>query len=588
MTEKSPIPVQLARREFDEFRKDYVELKRHEQFELFTAYCVIRGYEHDRPLLEGGRIGAGGDGGIDWIYLVINNRIISLLDPIDTEHISRNTEIELIFGQAKEETGWKASVGEKFQSTFSDFLGSHSGQTVRRYSSDLRIAIDNFLEFWYEVAKKRPTLSIRLVQASFGVGNPHRDVYDSMKLAAQEIAASFKPVVPSVEILGAEELFDRYSSTPTYDASLKYVEELEQGNDKIALVRLSDYYNFLSDDEGRLNEHFFEDNVRDYESGVTVNKQILHTLDNPSESTEFWWLNNGVTMLVSRPPVSSRKEYSLSDVQIVNGLQTSQTIYNWAASQKNLDQDDRTVLVRIIAPDNEDEKSRIIRATNSQTPVSKASLRATDEIHRRIEDILALNGLYYDRRKNYYKNHGKSPREIVSITLLSQAMISAFLLRPDTARARPSSFLDNEETYKKIFDNRDLSDFSWAAATQKLVDDVLAAESYASSARNNLRFYVLLAMRALGSSIIANKALWAPLPCSNEWTPQRAQVSAAAQWILAKASDVDAEASPLDQVFKGSSLKGSLEAEWPEVFDRLKVLKDPEVTAEMASEESRD
>ena len=52
-------------------------------------------------------------------------------------------------------------------------------------------------------------------------------------------------------------------------------------------------------------------------------------------------------------------------------------------------------------------RDQVIRATNRQTAVSDASLRATDDVQRQIENYFLTKGWYYDRRKNFYKNEGK-------------------------------------------------------------------------------------------------------------------------------------------------------------------------------------
>lgn len=66
-------------------------------------------------------------------------------------------------------------------------------------------------------------------------------------------------------------------------------------------------------------------------------------------------------------------------------------------------------------------------------------------------------GLYYDRRKNYYKNQKKKSIDIISVSFLAQCLISLILRKPDFARARPSTLLTDEETYKFLYeDNQDL------------------------------------------------------------------------------------------------------------------------------------
>ena len=109
------------------------------------------------------------------------------------------------------------------------------------------------------------------------------------------------------------------------------------------------------------------------------------------------------------------------------------------------------LLVRVICEKDEPARDRIIRATNSQTSIPPASLRSSDEIHRNIEDFLKANGFYYDRKKNHYKNKGMPISQIVSIPYMAQAMMAMVLLRPDQARARPSTLLNSDAEYKKVF-----------------------------------------------------------------------------------------------------------------------------------------
>jgi len=108
-------------------------------------------------------------------------------------------------------------------------------------------------------------------------------------------------------------------------------------------------------------------------------------------------------------------------------------------------------LVRVICEDDEEARDRIIRATNSQTSIPPASLRSSDEIHRNIEDFLKANGFYYDRKKNHYKNQGMPVAKIISIPYMAQTMMATTLLKPDSARARPSTIINSDTEYRKIF-----------------------------------------------------------------------------------------------------------------------------------------
>jgi hypothetical protein len=154
---------------------------------------------------------------------------------------------------------------------------------------------------------------------------------------------------------------------------------------------------------------------------------------------------------------------------------------------------DRAVLVRILVTDDASTRDRVIRATNRQTSVPAASLRATDEIQRDIETFFLHHGWFYDRRKNYYRNNGKSVERIVSILLLAQAVMAMGLSRPDNSRARPSSLLKRDDDYRKIF-SRDipLDVYLWMAQSQKAVDSFLLSEAAGTTPqeRTNLRFHL--------------------------------------------------------------------------------------------------
>jgi hypothetical protein len=52
--------------------------------------------------------------------------------------------------------------------------------------------------------------------------------------------------------------------------------------------------------------------VRDYEGAIEVNREIVASLAD-SGAPEFWWLNNGVTVICSKAS-STGKTFSLDDV----------------------------------------------------------------------------------------------------------------------------------------------------------------------------------------------------------------------------------------------------------------------------------
>lgn len=292
---------------------------------------------------------------------------------------------------------------------------------------------------------------------------------------------------------------ETYNRTPNTSVNLSFADQpISLGvSDMVALVNLGTYYRFITDDSGNLNKRFFEANVRDYQGSNSVNKSIAETLYAPGNE-DFWWLNNGVTILASGLTRITSKEVVIENPEIVNGLQTSREIYNYFTSnQENISSEKRNVLVRIVQPADENSRDKIIFATNNQTNIPQYSLRVTDAIHVQIELYFKSKGLYYDRRKNYYKNQRKKSTDIIGVSFLAQCLISLILRKPDYARARPSTLLADESIYNQLYDgNQDLEVYYKAAMIGKRVKTILNTSQLSRPAKNDILFYVIYAVIA--------------------------------------------------------------------------------------------
>ena len=161
---------------------------------------------------------------------------------------------------------------------------------------------------------------------------------------------------------------------------------------------------------------------------------------------------------------------------------------------------DRSLLVRIIVTDDHVARDKVIRATNRQTAVPPASFRATDQIQRDLEQYFLQRDWFYERRKNYYRNQGRTAERVISIPYLAQAIMAIGLSEPSNSRARPSSLLKRDADYNRIFDDSlDYGVYLWAARTQRAVDAFLRSDAAATTAseRTNLRFHLATLLVAI-------------------------------------------------------------------------------------------
>jgi hypothetical protein len=166
---------------------------------------------------------------------------------------------------------------------------------------------------------------------------------------------------------------------------------LETPEGFVGLVKLSDYWKFLQDNSGDLDERIFESNVRGFQQNTPVNASIRDTLNKPGKA-DFWLLNNGITILAGKGTTTAGyKKLEIDDPQIVNGLQTSRLIdayYRAGVGIPSPDEDSRRIMVRVIKSSDEHVSDDVIRAdlppenctsVKESSPGYKGPRRTSDE-----------------------------------------------------------------------------------------------------------------------------------------------------------------------------------------------------------------
>lgn len=446
-------------------------------FEIFTAEQLLKDFDLSYDEIERGITGGTNDGGVDSIYAFVDDDLIT--DDTDTSDYKTDVTIQLFLIQSKVSASFDVSAIEKLGSFTRDLLdlSTDLDEFTEVYNSNVLSGIDAFRKIYLALSHRFPSLLVSYIYASQG-----SDIHPTVRWKAEQLRErtrqmfAHSPCTVDFQFLTAARLLDLARRSPAVPRGLKLLQtpisaSKADKNGYLCLVRLKDYFEFITTPSGTINKAMFEVNVRDYQGRTTVNEQIAATLfGEPTE--DFWWLNNGVTILASRGSIIGNT-LTIEDPQIVNGLQTSTEVHNYLAREQDAD-DDRNILVRVIVSDEETSRDRIIRATNSQTSMLAASLRATDTLQRDIESYFQATDLYYDRRKNYYKNLGKPSNKIITISNLAQAVTAIVLREPDNARARPASLLKDDITYRKIFDpNYPIELFLTCAKTMRLISDFL-------------------------------------------------------------------------------------------------------------------
>lgn len=426
-------------------------------FELFLAEQLL--WEHDLSWeeLQSGLAGGGDDGGMDAIYIFCNGRLLDADIDLSVP-VKNSAAFELIIIQAKRSPSFSETAIEKLSSSLLRLLDLDKDLSEMRslYNPDVIAWFDRFRTYYLRSASAFPSVGIRIYYGTRGF-----DVHPKVKKKASELEASiaalfsastcgFNFVTPSELVALA-----RRQRPTTLDLRLDETVATTTGG-FVGLASISDYFEFICAENGDLRNAIFESNVRDYEGSGGINASIRKTLEGDS-GEDFWWLNNGVTIVASRA-AQYGKTLTLEYPQVVNGLQTSREIYEYVtAVRKEVGpsvKDSRTVLIRVVVPPSDESRDRIIRATNSQTAIPSVALRATDKIQRDLEDYFLRQGWYYERRKNRYQNENKPISRIITIPFLAESILAIILREPHLGGPRLGGrFLKNEGVYERIFDS---------------------------------------------------------------------------------------------------------------------------------------
>lgn len=352
-------------------------LKGDDYFNLFVTEQILKNYELSYDELEEGIVDNGGDGGIDSMYTFVNAELVQR----DSEFVDgkRNSIIEIFIIQSKNTNGFGESPIEKCVSSANDLFNfTKSIDDLRSiYNSDLLSNREVFRKQYLHLASKFPTLKFYYFYASKGI-EVHPNVERKVENLKEIINKHFDKAEIKFEFLTAGKLIElsRKEQIKTKGITLLDNPISTQDGGYIAIVPLKNYFDFISDKNGELIKYFFDSNIRDYQGNVEVNSGIKETLMTATPSEDFWWLNNGITITASDATFGS-KILQIEEPQIVNGLQTSFEIFGYFKTNK-VQTESRNVLVRVVKTKDEKSRLKVIKATNSQTNIPPASLRATD------------------------------------------------------------------------------------------------------------------------------------------------------------------------------------------------------------------
>ncbi|UTW44329.1 AIPR family protein [bacterium SCSIO 12696] len=445
--------------------------RRDEAFEYLAFEQWLKPFDLSVEEVLFGSVDGRDDGGIDGFYILINGHLLMDVEGFSWPRFGSLLEVRVI--TCKHHETFKQAPLDSLVASLSELFdfATPSEDLKGNYSDEVLHCREN-LKFAYR--KLSPRLSEFNISYAYASRGNTEDIGRAVQARSEQISSITNDLFGNCKVkfdfLGATELLVLHRQIPNFSLELKFSEVLSSGERYVLLANLGDYNQFITDN-GNLRRYLFDSNVRDYMGLNRVNEDIKSTLEDEG-STDFWCLNNGVTILATSASVVG-DSINMEDIQIVNGLQTSESIFRYFEAG-GVDNANRSVLIKVIVSQEEDVRDSIIRATNNQTDVELASLHATDKIQRDIEDVFNRSDFFYERRKNYHHNIGNPASKVITPLYLASGFVNLVLKLPQKASNLKSRFMRSDDSYNLVFsDHVPLAVYPVIAEVLKLTDQVL-------------------------------------------------------------------------------------------------------------------
>jgi hypothetical protein len=405
------------------------------QFEHFSNFSIISKLNRSSFELDDIHTASGGDCAIDGLCLVVNGKIVTDSDEL-TELVvgSGSLDADIVFIQSKATSSFSGSDIGSFIHGVKDFLADNPTLVQNDRIKNMKALWETVISLSSYMMNRRP--HCRLYYVCTGKWVEDQNLKSIIASGERELEAIGLFDEVNVVAFGASEIQKLYhetknklSTTITFQNRVTLPDIAGVKEAYLGLVPFNEFIKLIQDENQTIHS-IFDDNVRDFQGENPVNKKIKSTLES-GKFELFCLLNNGVTVVASSlTPAANR--FTLRDYQVVNGCQTSNVLHD---CQRIPGIQAVSVPVKIIVTENDDIKTEITVATNSQTEVKTEELEALSAFQKKLELYYAAEkndiNLHYERRSQQYNSSpGIKRTQIISIPIQIKAFAAMFLDSP--------------------------------------------------------------------------------------------------------------------------------------------------------------
>lgn len=429
-------------------------------FEMFVNYVL---FSLDYPdiftanldLLEFVGVGGGSDTGLDGIGIKINERIVrNIEEVVEIAESARKINVEFVFIQSKMGSAFNLSEFNKFGLGVKNFFSKGYLPESSRIK-EIRDIKDYIYTDPKVISKLDRNPSLYLFYVTTGIDPADDQNYIGSRSILKEELARGEVFFDKIDIYGiggkqliksCRELENKFEVQININDIFPLIVDLEEDIDKAYTFTCSalEFLKILTKEDGTIRHSLFDDNVRAYlGTRGPVNSEIEETVLKTPKM--FLICNNGITIVCSNFEQIRDKLVKIENPQIVNGCQTSHSIFN-LKDHKNIGQ--VQLLIRVISTESIDISNKIVRGTNKQNQVLDEAFEAILPFHQEILEPFFFafekgTKIYYERRSKQYNSDPLIKKtQIVNLRILTQNFVAIFLESPHEAHRHEAKLLE--------------------------------------------------------------------------------------------------------------------------------------------------
>ncbi len=217
---------------------------------------------------------------------------------------------------------------------------------------------------------------------------------------------------------------------------------------RYVLVNVVDLYEIYKE-AVKTNYELFEENIREYLGTQGVNNGIIKTLKSKTDRENFFYYNNGVTIICERCGTLKGREasddsknlygFKLVNPQIVNGCQTvnsiAEVLSHYSDEKLRTEFDKTFVLVKVFVFDEKTKQSHgqldvnIVKYTNSQNGINEKAFASKKNYFLNIQAEFKKRGmllLVKPSDKNKFKTEFDEVQKLVRLNSKSKSIFDFF------------------------------------------------------------------------------------------------------------------------------------------------------------------